>query len=125
MARRPDLRFVHDVLDHPQDLLVLCSCFLLPLHWDILVLLVRSKLAPRLQASLLRSLDQVELGLGDPETNPVFFVFKVVQLGQLLRLRLSEALLLLLQPLQLALLALLLGDPVESEAVALAQLAGR
>ena len=116
---------VYDVLDDPHDLLVLHRGIARPRHGDVLVLLVRGELAPRLQAGLFRPLYQVELGLGDPEPDAILLVLEVVQLGQLLRLRLSEALLLLLESLQLALLALLLGDPVEPEAVALAQLAGR
>jgi len=116
---------VHDVLDDPHDLPVLRRSIVLPLYGDVLVLLVRSELAPRLQAGFLSPLYQVELGFGDPEPDAILLVLEVVQLGQLLRLRLSEALLLLLESLQLALLALLLGDPVEPEAVALAQLAGR
>ena len=118
------LAILDDFLGHREKLLILPALprAVHPLHEP--VLLVRSHGAPLVQAGLLRPAYQVELGLGDPELDAVLLVLQVVQLGLLLRLRCGEALLLLLKPRQLLLLALLLREEVELEAVALAQLAG-
>lgn len=78
MVRRLLLSLVHNVLDDPHDLLVLHCGLAWPLHRDILVLLVRRKLTPWLQASLLRPLDQVEFGLGDPEADTIIFILKFI-----------------------------------------------
>ena len=72
---------VHNFIDDSHDLLILHHGLVRSLHGDVLVLLVRGELAPRLQASLLCPLYQVELGLGDPEPDAILLILKIIELS--------------------------------------------
>ena len=87
---------LNDVLGHRDHLLLLQLLLL-----KLLLNMVRIKHhlhAPPVQADLLCPLNQIELRLGDTESDTVLLVLQVVQLGLLLHPRRCEALLLLLKP---------------------------